>query len=304
MDKQTSYEILSFFSDEESANTKVLPTVQSEEVDSATETSITFLSLDKIYPNPNQPRKKFDQIALNDLADSIKKHGVIQPIVVCKTSVGYMIIAGERRYRASKLAGLESVPTIIRNYTDRQIKEIALIENLQREDLNPIEAATAMKLLMNEFKLTQEELAERIGKSRSVVANTLRLLTLTPTVKEYLMNNQLSAGHGRALVTLPKAEQELLAAKIITDNLSVREVEKAVKNYFNPPKPKQLVIKREISLELKNLIERMQRALCTKVTAIGNDNKGRIYIDYYTRDDLDRLSELLDGIETRNRFDD
>ena len=302
MTKDPSYEILSFFGKEETE--QILPSVQPETVDSATETSITFLSIDKIYPNPHQPRKKFDQLALNDLADSIKKHGVIQPIVVCKTGTGYMIIAGERRYRASKLAGLETVPTIIRNYSDRQIKEIALIENLQREDLNPIEAATAMKLLMNEFKLTQEDLAERIGKSRSVVANTLRLLSLSPTVKEYIINNQLSAGHGRALVTLPKAEQELLAAKIITNNMSVREVEKAVKNHFNPPKPKQLAIKREISVELKNLIERMQRTLCTKVTAIGNDNKGRIYIDYYTRDDLDRLSELLDGIETRNRFDD
>ena len=268
-----------------------------EKVEIPTDSRITILNISDVYPNPNQPRKKFDGSALNDLADSIKKHGVIQPIVVSKTDVGYMIIAGERRYRASKIAGLETIPTIIRNYEDRQIKEIALIENLQREDLNPIEAATAMKLLMDEFKLTQEELAERIGKSRSVVANTIRLLNLSPTVKEYVMDNKLTAGHGRALVTLPQAEQDLLAAKIITKSMSVREVEKAVKDFFNPPEEKPQRIPRELSVELKDLISRMQRSFGTKVSAIGNDRKGRIYIDYYTRDDLDRLCEILDCVE-------
>lgn len=268
-----------------------------EKVEIPTDSRITILNISDVYPNPNQPRKKFDGSALNDLADSIKKHGVIQPIVVSKTDAGYMIIAGERRYRASKIAGLETIPTIIRNYEDRQIKEIALIENLQREDLNPIEAATAMKLLMDEFKLTQEELAERIGKSRSVVANTIRLLNLSPTVKEYVMDNKLTAGHGRALVTLPQAEQDLLAAKIITKSMSVREVEKAVKDFFNPPEEKPQRIPRELSVELKDLISRMQRSFGTKVSAIGNDRKGRIYIDYYTRDDLDRLCEILDCVE-------
>lgn len=266
-------------------------------VEIPTDSRITILNISDVYPNPNQPRKKFDGSALNDLADSIKKHGVIQPIVVSKTDAGYMIIAGERRYRASKIAGLETIPTIIRNYEDRQIKEIALIENLQREDLNPIEAATAMKLLMDEFRLTQEELAERIGKSRSVVANTIRLLNLSPTVKEYVMDNKLTAGHGRALVTLPQAEQDLLAAKIITKSMSVREVEKAVKDFFNPPEEKPQRIPRELSVELKDLISRMQRSFGTKVSAIGNDRKGRIYIDYYTRDDLDRLCEILDCVE-------
>lgn len=268
-----------------------------EKVGVPVDSRITFLKISDVYPNPNQPRKKFDGSALNDLAESIKKHGVIQPIVVSQTDTGYMIIAGERRYRASKLAGLETVPTIIRNYGDRQIKEIALIENLQREDLNPIEAANAMKLLMDEFRLTQEELAERIGKSRSVVANTVRLLNLSPTVREYVMENKLTAGHGRALVTLPQQEQELLAAKIITKSMSVREVEKAVKDYFNPPQEKPQKVRRELSVELKDLIERMQRSFGTKVSAIGNDRKGRIYIDYYTRDDLDRLCDILDCVE-------
>lgn len=259
---------------------------------------VTELKLDDVYPNPDQPRKVFDQTALEELAESIKKHGVIMPIVVTKTGIRYMIIAGERRYRASKIAGKTTIPAVIKEYTEREIKEISLIENLQREDLNPIEAAVAMKQLMDEFKLTQEELSDRIGKSRSAVANTLRLLTLSKEVVALISENKLSAGHARAMITLPQAEQEKLAEKTVANGLSVRDVEKAVKEYFNPTEKKRP--KRTLSIELKDMVERMQRAYGTKVSAIGNDNKGRIYIDYYTRDDLDRLCEILELVEAEN----
>ena len=259
---------------------------------------VTELNIDDVYPNPDQPRKVFDETALNELADSIKKHGVIMPIVVVKKGLRYMIIAGERRYRASKIANKATIPAVIKEYSEREIKEISLIENLQREDLNPIEAANAMKQLMDEFSLTQEELSDRIGKSRSAIANTLRLLTLSDAVVSYISDNKLSAGHARAMVTLPKEEQEKLAKKAVENGLSVRDVEKAVKEYFNPTEKKRP--KKNLSIELKDMVERMQRAYGTKVSAIGNDTKGRIYIDYYTRDDLDRLCEILEIIEAEN----
>ncbi len=256
---------------------------------------VTEIEVDKIFANPNQPRKAFEPNALNELASSIKKHGVIMPIIVNKSGDRYMIIAGERRFRASKIAGLEKVPVIVKTYTERQIKEISLIENLQREDLNPIEAATAMKSLMDDYGLTQEDLADRIGKSRPAIANTLRLLTLSPEVCKMVEKGELSAGHARTIITIPGLDQKKMADKIIKEGLSVRDTEKLVKDYFTPPEEKLKKKQRaELSLELKELIVDMQRVLGTKVNAIGNDNKGRIYIDYYTRDDLDRLSDLIE----------
>ncbi len=259
------------------------------------------MPVDKIFANPDQPRKNFDSQALKELSDSIKKHGVIMPIVVNDNGDGtYMIIAGERRFRASKLAGLSTIPVVIRNYSDREIKEISLIENLQREDLNPIEAATAMKELMVEYKLTQDELAERIGKSRPAVANTLRLLTLTPEVIMLVSDGKLSAGHARTLVTLSAENQISFANDAIKSGTSVRELEKKVRAYNVPPEvlAERKTKKRALaSIELKNLVERLRFALRTKVSLIGNDKKGRIYIDYYSRDDLERLSEILDIIE-------
>ena len=261
---------------------------------------VTEVNVQDVFANPNQPRKAFDQTALQELADSIAKHGVIMPIIVNKSGDRYMIIAGERRFRASKMAGLDKVPVIIKTYNERQIKEISLIENLQREDLNPIEAANAMKSLMNDYGLTQEDLADRIGKSRPAIANTLRLLSLSPEVMKYVENGALSAGHARALVSVPAVDQKKMADAAIKDGLSVREVEKRVKDYFVPPeekaKKKQKV---ELSLELKELIGDMQRVFGTKVNAIGNDRKGRIYIDYYTRDDLDRLSEMVEILKKK-----
>jgi ParB family chromosome partitioning protein len=259
------------------------------------------MSIDKITPNPNQPRKSFDEQALKELAASVKEHGVIMPIVVNDSHDGkYMIIAGERRYRAASMAGLKTIPVVIRNYSEREVKEISLIENLQREDLNPIEAASAMKQLMVDYKLTQDELAERIGKSRPAVANTLRLLSLTPEVVSLVADGKISAGHARTLVPLAAEDQILIANDVVKSGMSVRELEKKVRTYTVPPEILEERKKKKralASIELKNLIERMRFAFRTKVSLIGSDKKGRIYIDYYSRDDLDRISEILDIID-------
>lgn len=258
------------------------------------------INLDKICANPNQPRKNFDEASLEELSVSIKEHGVIMPIVVNKEKDGkYMIIAGERRFRAAKMAGLETIPAVVKDYSDREVEEISLIENLQREDLNPIEAANAMKRLMDDYKLTQEDLAERIGKSRPAIANTLRLLTLSEDVIQMVSKGKLSSGHARALVPVPKEAQLAIANEAVKNGYSVRDIERAVKAYLNPPevlkkkKDEQLA---QTSFELKHFIERMRSTFGTKVSLIGNEKKGRIYIDYYTADDLDRLSEILDII--------
>ncbi|MGN0818909.1 MAG: ParB/RepB/Spo0J family partition protein [Christensenellaceae bacterium] len=258
--------------------------------------SVVELDMASVEPNPNQPRKIFNETALRELADSIAVHGVIMPIVVNKKGSKYMIIAGERRWRASKLAKKATIPAIVKDFDERKVKEISLIENLQREDLNPIEAANAMKQLMDDYSITQEELANRIGKSRSAIANTLRLLTLPQTVIQFVEMGDLSQGHARALVTLPEAEQIRIAKEAVRKKLSVREIELLVKDYYNPPDEKKKKTVENQSLELKDLVQRMQRSFGTKVGAIGNDKKGRIYIDYYTREDLDRLSDILDKI--------
>ena len=262
---------------------------------------VSEIDVSAIFANPNQPRKIFDQTALKELADSISKHGVIMPIIVNKSGDRYMIIAGERRFRATKLAGLTKIPAIVKTYNERQIKEISLIENLQREDLNPIEAATAMRSLMDDYGLTQEDLADRIGKSRPAIANTLRLLSLSQDVIKLVSSGELSAGHARALIPLPQSEQIKIAQAAIKDGASVRDIEKKVKDYFTPPEEKEKKkLRQELSAELKELVAEMQRVLGTKVNAIGNDRKGRIYIDYYSRDDLDRLSEFIEFAKNKN----
>ncbi|MBE5743298.1 MAG: ParB/RepB/Spo0J family partition protein [Clostridiales bacterium] len=265
-------------------------------------TGVLEIKIADIYPNPSQPRKVFDPKALDELASSIKVNGVIMPIVLNKDENGkYMIIAGERRFRASKMVGLETIPAIIKDYDERKIQEISLIENLQREDLNPIESATAMKQLMDDYGLTQEELSERIGKSRSAIANTLRLLSLDAQVIKMVSDGKLSQGHARALVTLPIDAQVKIAKKSVSDGMSVRDIEREVKDYFNPPEEKkrlrEIKRKQDQSAELKDLISRMQQVLGTKVQAIGNDKKGRIYIDYYTTDDLDRICDIIEFLE-------
>ena len=254
------------------------------------------ISVSLIDPNVNQPRKRFDEVAMSELANSIRIHGVISPIILVKQPAGrYMIIAGERRWRAAKRAGLLTIPAIVRDYTPQQVKEISLIENLQREDLNPIETAVAIKQLMDEYSYTQEQVADRIGKSRPAIANTLRLLSLTKPVMDMVASGKLSPGHARCLVVVLDAADQLKLANMGADNrVTVRDFEKMVKNYLNPKpvKPKQ-----EQSLELKDMVTRMQRSFATKVSALGNDRKGRIYIDYYNRDDLDRICDILDIVE-------
>lgn len=253
------------------------------------------IAVSDIDPNYEQPRKNFDEAALNELAESIRQHGVIQPIVVVRMGMRFMIISGERRWRASKLANKTTIPAIIKDYTPQQIKEIAIIENLQREDLNPVEAARAIKQLMEEFNMTQEMAADRIGKSRSAIANTLRLLTLDEKVLDLIAKGELSAGHGRALVVIEnKNDQVAIAQKARDSQMSVRELEKKVKDYLNPKKDeKELARKKEVCLELKDLVVNMQRAFATKVTAVGNNKKGRICIDYFSSDDLDRICTMI-----------
>lgn len=266
-----------------------------EEKDGNTSTEI---SVELIDPNANQPRKNFDEVAMSELANSIRMHGVISPIIVVKSAERYMIIAGERRWRASKRAGLKTIPAIIRDYSEKQVKEISLIENLQREDLNPIETAAAIKQLMEEYKYTQEEVSDRIGKSRSAVANTLRLLTLSESVMMLVAQGKLSSGHARCLVVVEDSEAQLkLAMEGIDNKISVRDLEKKVKTYLKPKTTAKAPLQ---SIELKDLISQMQRVFATKVTALGNDNRGRIYLDYYTRDDLDRIVELMGVLQNDN----
>lgn len=255
------------------------------------------LPLNDIVRNENQPRKTFDEVAMNELVNSIRVHGVIAPIIVVKTDDKYMIIAGERRWRAARRAGLLTIPAIVRNYTPQQVKEISLIENLQREDLNPIETATAIKQLMQEYNYTQEAVAERIGKSRSAVANALGLLTLAESVIDLISLGRLSAGHAKVLTSIQdKSLQYDLALKAVDGKMSVRKFEQLIKEVKSPTVAKSQ--QKEQSLELKDLVQTMQRTLATKVSAIGNDNKGRIYIDYYSRDDLDRIAEFMEVINS------
>lgn len=258
----------------------------------------TEISISQIEPNANQPRTIFDEASLVELANSIRLHGVISPLILVKQDNGkYMIIAGERRWRAAKRAGLLTVPAIVRDYTPLQIKEISLIDNLQREDLNPIETARAIKQLMSEYSYTQEQVADRIGKSRPAVANSLRLLNLTPFVIDLIEKNLLSAGHARCLVTVSDPElQYKLANEAITNGLSVRDFEKLIKKATSIKQEKPAPVQ---SLELKDMVNRMQRVFATKVSILGNDNKGRIYIDYYNRDDLDRIIDILNAVEDK-----
>ena len=261
------------------------------EVVDLTTASALEIELDKIFPNPNQPRKNFDENSLMELTNSIRVHGVISPVVVVKSNERYMLIAGERRYRASKKAGLRKIPAIIRDYTEKQIKELSLVDNLQREDLNIIETASYIKKLMTEYDYTQEEIAERIGKSRPYVTNILRLLTLASEVQSLIAEDRLSIGHARCLVVVPnKNEQVRLALMGSDDKKSVREFEQLVKLHVHGKKEKERVHQ---SLELKDLCDQMKKTLKTKVTILGNDNKGRIFIDYFSRDDLERVREIL-----------
>ncbi len=256
----------------------------------------TIVKITKIEPNREQPRKHFDEESLKELADSIKQYGLISPILVQERKEYYEIIAGERRWRAAKIAGLKEVPVIIRDYTDREIAEIALIENVQREDLNPIEEAMGYKRLIEEFDLKQEEVAECVSKSRSAITNSMRLLKLPEQVQKYLIDSQISMGHARALLTVENTEKQVeLAEKVIKENLSVREVEKLVKNLDKIPKEKP-----EPDAQLQAIYasyeEKMKQALSTKVSisqSLKKKGAGKFEIEFYSTEDFERIVEKL-----------
>lgn len=256
----------------------------------------TIVKITQVEPNREQPRKNFDEDALQELADSIKQFGLLQPILVQDRKTHYEIIAGERRWRAAKLAGLKEVPVIIRDYTDQEIVEISLIENIQREDLNPIEEAQAYKRLLTEFNLKQDEVAERVSKSRTAVTNSMRLLKLCDEVQQMIIDDMLSTGHARALISIEDPEQQYtIAQKIFDEKLSVREVEKLVKDLNKPKKPKK-ESKEDKSLDIiyQDIEEKLKQTLGTKVEISSKGNgAGKLEIEFYNHDDLDRIIELL-----------
>ena len=255
------------------------------------------LNINRIEPNKNQPRKEFNEDALQELADSIKQFGVIEPLVVVKRKGYYELIAGERRWRSARLAGLKEVPVVIKDYDDQQIVEIALIENIQREDLNPIEEAHAYERLIQEFNLTQDEVAERVSKSRTTVTNALRLLKLTEKVQQMLIDDMLSTGHVRALITIADPQLQYETAMYIFDKkLSVRETESYVKKLLNK-KPKEKTSEKEdpeLSFLYKAIENRLKESLGTKTTIKAKTkDSGKIEIEYYSQEDLERITQLL-----------
>ena len=268
------------------------------EMKEAQDKSLVEIKISEIDPNMGQPRKKFDEDELLELAESIKIHGVIQPIILTKRGKRYEIIAGERRWRASKLAGLVKIPAVIREYTDKEIMEVSLIENIQRQDLNPIEEALAFKNLIDEYKMKQDDLAERVSKSRSAITNALRLLKLDDKVKAMLAEGLISTGHARALLAVEdKNKQQILATKIFDEKLSVRETEKLVKQ-IQENKEHKKEEKSSEKLIYKKLEDSLKSIIGSKVSIKGRDNgKGKIEIDYYSIEELDRITELLSTIK-------
>lgn len=256
----------------------------------------TIVKITMVEPNREQPRKKFDEDALQELADSIKQYGVISPILVQDRKTYYEIVAGERRWRAAKLAGLKEVPVIIKNFTEQEIVEISLIENIQREDLNPIEEAQAYKKLLTEFNLKQDEVAERVSKSRTAVTNSMRLLKLCDEVQQMIIDDMISTGHARALISIEDPEEQyMIAQKVFDEKLSVRDVEKLVKNLGKPEKPKKENVQ-DKSLEIiyQDTEEKLKQALGTKVSISSKGNgSGKVEIEFYNHDDLERIIEMI-----------
>ena len=261
-----------------------------EDKNTVSKTGETILKINEVEPNKKQPRKFFNEEALQELSDSIKQHGIVQPLVVAKKDDYFEIIAGERRWRAAKLAGLKEVPVVIKDYSPQEIMEVALIENIQREDLNPVEEAKAYQNLIKEYNLKQEEVAERVSKSRSAITNSLRLLKLSDDVLTLLMEEEISSGHARALLGLEDSEKQLeIAEKIAKDHLSVREVEKLVKNINQPAKKTK---KKELSNDFlyHDMEEKVKLKTGTKVKINRkSENKGKIEIEYYSQDDLEKI---------------
>lgn len=258
----------------------------------------TLISINQIEPNKEQPRKNFDEDSLHELAESIKQYGVIQPLLLQKRDNYYEIIAGERRWRAARIAGLKEVPAIIKEYSTQEIVEIALIENIQREDLNPIEEALAFEKLIKEFNLKQDEVAERVSKSRTAVTNSLRLLKLGPGVQQMLIDDIISSGHARALISIEDKElQYSLATKILDEKLSVRETEKLIKKLLEN-KPVKPPVKEKTDIIYKDLEEKIKSILGSKVSINKKaKNKGKIEIEYYSNEELDRIIDLFMSIQ-------
>ena len=283
-------------------NTDKAPEQQtSEEINQEKNTgnSAKIVKISMVEPNQAQPRKQFDEDALLELAESIKQYGILQPLLVSDKKNYYEIIAGERRWRAAKMAGLKEIPVIVRELSDQQVVEISLIENIQREDLNPIEEATAYKRLIDEFKLKQDEIAERVSKSRASVTNSLRLLKLAPKVQQMLIDEMISSGHARAILAISDEETQLtVATKIFDEKLSVREAEALVKKLQESPKEKkQVSINTAEEAAYETIEERMKSILGTKVVINRKKHdKGKIEIEYYSRDELERIIELFESI--------
>lgn len=274
---------------------KGLSALISEEVfteDKSINESVVNIDINLIIPNENQPRQDFDKEALDDLANSIKIYGVIQPITVRKFNDKYELIAGERRWRASKIAGLREIPCLIKDVTEEASTQIALIENIQREDLNPIEEAIAYKNLGENYNLTQEEIAKQVGKSRSYVANTMRLLNLHKEIINYISKGELTSGHGKVLLGIKDKSQQIMAAeKIIKNNLNVRETEDLSNN--KKASAKKTINKKSKAPYIQDIEEDLMRILGTKVNLVMGNNKGKIEIEYYGEEDLERIIEVL-----------
>ena len=253
------------------------------------------VKITKVEPNRNQPRKKFDEDELQELSDSIKIHGVLFPILVVNRGDYYEIVAGERRWRAAKMAGLKEVPVIIRDFTEKQIAEISLIENIQRTDLNPIEEAKAYRDLIDKYNYTQDQLAERISKSRTAITNTMRLLKLSDNVQDMIMEDLISAGHARALLSIDNTkEQYELAQRVMDEKLSVRDIEKIVKDKNKPKIQKKKNEKQEALY--RDIEDKLKASIGTKVTITAKgDSMGKIEIDFYNQDDLQKIMDLLLG---------
>lgn len=259
----------------------------------------TIVKISKVEPNREQPRKKFDEDALLELSESIKMYGVLQPLLVSDKKDYYEIVVGERRWRAAKMAGLKEVPVVIKEFSDQEIVEISLIENIQREDLNPVEEAMAYKRLIDEFNLKQDEIAERVSKSRTAVTNSLRLLKLDARVQQMMVDEMISAGHARALLAISDAEKQYsVAMRIFDEKLSVRETEKLVKTILNPSKKRENAVSDSAEDAIyESLEEKMKNITGTRVFIHRKkNNKGKIEIEYYSRDDLDRIIDLFESI--------
>lgn len=250
------------------------------------------ISINDVAPGKNQPRQRFDTKKMEELAESISKHGVVQPIAIRKIDKGYEIVAGERRWRGARMAGLTTIPAVIMELDERQVMEVALVENLQREDLNPIEEAEAYKTLMEEFELTQDQIAAAVGKSRPAIANTLRLLNLSGDIKDMVKGDQLTAGHARALVTLGDRDQKEIAERVLKEDLSVRETERLIGNITKESKKKgkTVKVKKPWIVEIEGIVGEI---LGTKVQITQGRKKGKIEIEYYSQEDLERILDLI-----------